>query len=212
MALVYRNGRPYLYRSVRRGGRVTSEYMAGGVDALLIANLEADEQHWKRFDREQARSERKQLDDLDRALDDLAERARDLAREALTAAGYHLHHRSEWRKRRVQDTLKSRNARERMMDNWAVERLIDWAAGKKGNAKTKESLKEELCDVAAESGRAEPKLGRDSARRDAAATCWFAFRLHEAAIRERRDRRKRESRSPSPSTLNVAWIERTADF
>ena len=30
MGLVYRNGRPYLYRSVRRGGRVTSEYLASG--------------------------------------------------------------------------------------------------------------------------------------------------------------------------------------
>ena len=60
-----------------------------GVDAILIAALEADERDWKRFDREQARSERKELDDLERALDELAERARDLAREALTAAGYH---------------------------------------------------------------------------------------------------------------------------
>ena len=42
-----------------------------------------------------------ELDDLERALDELAERARDLAREALTAAGYHQHHRGEWRKRRV---------------------------------------------------------------------------------------------------------------
>ena len=54
MALVHRNGRPYLYRSVRRGGRVTSEYMGGGIDAQLIAALEDDEQLWKRFDREQA--------------------------------------------------------------------------------------------------------------------------------------------------------------
>jgi hypothetical protein len=101
MAVVYRNGRAYLYRSVRRGGRVTSEYMAGGIDAQLIDALEADEREWKRFDREEVRNERKQADDLERALDELAERARDLARDALTAAGYHLHHRGEWRKRRV---------------------------------------------------------------------------------------------------------------
>ncbi len=41
MGLVYRNGRPYLYRSVRRDGRVTSEYVAGGEDAFLIGALEA---------------------------------------------------------------------------------------------------------------------------------------------------------------------------
>jgi hypothetical protein len=72
-----------------------------GTDALLIAALEADEQDWRRFDREQARAERKELGDVERALDDLAEHAQDLARDALTAAGYHRHHRGEWRKRRV---------------------------------------------------------------------------------------------------------------
>ena len=101
MALVYRNGRPYLYRSVRRGRRVTSEYVGRGIDAQLIAALEADERDWIRFDREQALSERKQVDDLERALDELVEQARDLARDALTAAGYHQHNRGEWRKRRV---------------------------------------------------------------------------------------------------------------
>ena len=40
MGLIYRDGRPYLYRSVRRGGRVTSKYLAGGIDAQLIATLE----------------------------------------------------------------------------------------------------------------------------------------------------------------------------
>ena len=148
MALVHRNGRPYFYRSVRRGGRVTSEYMGGGIDAQLIAALEADEQDWKRFDREQARSERKELDDLERALDELAERARDRSREGLIAAGYHLHHRGERRKRRVSRPHEGERLR-RIMDNLAVERLIDWAAGKKGNEKAKVALKEELCDLAA---------------------------------------------------------------
>jgi hypothetical protein len=75
--------------------------MAGGLDALLISALEADEQEWKRLDREQVRKEREELDDLERALDEMAERARDLAREAMTAAGYHQHKRGEWRRRRV---------------------------------------------------------------------------------------------------------------
>src|SRR5262249_1606950 len=37
MALVYRNGRPYLYRSVRRDGRVTSEYRGSGEVAELMS-------------------------------------------------------------------------------------------------------------------------------------------------------------------------------
>jgi hypothetical protein len=72
-----------------------------GNDALLIAALQADGEDWRRFDREQARIERKEFDDLERAVDDLAEHAQDLARNALIAAGYHQHHRGEWRKRRV---------------------------------------------------------------------------------------------------------------
>src|SRR5690348_4950568 len=101
MGLVYRNGRPYFYRSVRRGGRVTSEYVASGIDAQLIAALEADDRDNRRSDREEARAERWEADDLERALDEMAGRARALARDALTAAGYHQHHRGEWRKRRV---------------------------------------------------------------------------------------------------------------
>ncbi len=101
MGLVYRNGRPYLYRSVRRAGRVTSQYTASGIDAFLIAALEESERDERRCELEQIRAERREADDLERALDEMAERARDLAREALTAAGYHQHHRGEWRKRRV---------------------------------------------------------------------------------------------------------------
>ena len=101
MGLVYRNGRPYLYRSVRRAGRVTSQYTASGVDAFLIAALEENERDERRCELEQIRAERREADDLERALDEMAERAGDLARDALTAAGYHQHHRGEWRKRRV---------------------------------------------------------------------------------------------------------------
>jgi hypothetical protein len=101
MALVYRNCRPYLYRSIRRGGRVTSQYLAGGEDAFLIDALERIERDERDSDLRHKRSERKQIDDLERALDELAERARDVAHEALSAAGYHQHHRGEWRKRRV---------------------------------------------------------------------------------------------------------------
>jgi hypothetical protein len=101
VALVYRNGRPYRYRSKRRNGRVTSEYGGSGQTALLIAameTIESDERDWARH---QEREERKRLDDLERDLDTLVGRGRSLAHSALTAAGYHQHHRGEWRRRRV---------------------------------------------------------------------------------------------------------------
>jgi hypothetical protein len=101
MALIHRNGRSYIYRSVRRNGRVTSEYGGSGEDAYLISRLEtiardeADLKHW------QERQKRKELDELEQSLDELAQQAHDLARGALTAAGYHQHNRGKWRKRRV---------------------------------------------------------------------------------------------------------------
>ena len=104
MGLVYKNGRPDLYRSMRRAGRVTSGYLATGIDAPLIAALEADEQDGRRSDREQARAERRGADDLERALDKMAEQAHALACDALLAAGYHQHHRGEWRKGGIPET------------------------------------------------------------------------------------------------------------
>src|SRR5262245_53376505 len=102
MTLVNRNGRPYLYRSVRRDGRATSEYVASGSDALLLARLDRIERDDRDFRRWRELQVRKTLDDLDRALDDLTEQALALARAALTAAGFHQHARSSWRRRRVQ--------------------------------------------------------------------------------------------------------------
>ena len=111
MAIVYRNGRPYLYQSIRRGGRVTSQYMGRGEDALLIGALRDIDREERDYGRHQEREERKEAADLDQALDELAEQARTLAREALSAAGYHQHHRGEWRKRRGNRTAHAQPGR-----------------------------------------------------------------------------------------------------
>ena len=101
MALVHRNGRTYLYRSVRTGGKVTSEYGGSGEPARLIAQMETLERRERDCERQRERDERRELDDLEQALDELVEQAKALARGALAAAGYHQHERGEWRKRRV---------------------------------------------------------------------------------------------------------------
>ena len=93
MALVYRNGRPYLYKSIRRGGRVTSEYRGSGETALIIGMFDVVDTD--------KREEQKDIAEVERALDDLTNRSRSLAREALTVLGYHQHNRGEWRKRRA---------------------------------------------------------------------------------------------------------------
>jgi hypothetical protein len=101
MALIYRDGRPYLYRSLRREGRVTSQYGGSGETALLIAAWETIERDSRDLDRWLEQENRRDLDEVNQALDVMVKRGLALAREALTEAGYHQHHRGEWRRRRV---------------------------------------------------------------------------------------------------------------
>src|SRR5262245_48324919 len=93
MHLVYRNGRPYLYRSVRRNGRVTSEYIISGEPAVSLARRYAQERDADaaRFDADRA---------LEAELEDYCARVEELARATLYANGYHQHHR-QWRRRHV---------------------------------------------------------------------------------------------------------------
>ncbi|MEW4569726.1 hypothetical protein AB1L88_17820 [Tautonia sp. JC769] len=115
MALVFRNGRPYLYRSVRRNGRVTSEFVASGESALLIARMDAIDRDDRDYERWRIREERRKAAERDARLDDLVKQSEALAREALEQAGYHQHHRGEWRRRRVRpcDPDRREAARER---------------------------------------------------------------------------------------------------
>ena len=100
MALVFRNGRPRLQRSVRRNGRATSEYVASGESALLIDQMQAIDRDEKDYERWSERTDREALESSEApfiAYCDLVER---LAHAALRAAGFHQHKR-QWRKRRV---------------------------------------------------------------------------------------------------------------
>jgi hypothetical protein len=99
MALVRRGGKVYLYRSIRRGGRVTSEYVASGPMAELIAEKDRRVRALGRLSAPVDARERRRWEELDRALDALVADARGLAHAALTEAGFHEHKR-QWRKRR----------------------------------------------------------------------------------------------------------------
>ena len=99
MGLIYRDGRPYLYRSKRMGGRVTSEYVASGESAVLIAQMEAIERGERDDQRDKIRAELAALEADESHLLDYFNRVEDLARAALYAAGFHRPKR-EWRRRR----------------------------------------------------------------------------------------------------------------
>src|SRR3954465_10563154 len=68
---------------------------------------------------------------------------------------------------------------ERMMDRWATSKLNDWAAGRKGNEKTKEAMGDELAEAAAEFAGPSP-TPLEATLAQTAAILWFALGLHEA--------------------------------
>src|SRR4051794_13940276 len=89
MGYIRRNGRAYYIRSIRRGGKVTSEYIGTGEVAEAVALLDRDFRSLIRLRRLEIQEERLERTDADRA-----ERARLRAlRERLheadrTIAGY----------------------------------------------------------------------------------------------------------------------------
>jgi hypothetical protein len=100
MAIVYRNGRAYAYQSVRRNGRVTSEYQGSGSIALLRRSFETIVREQKDAERFHRQAEQESLQAAEQHLIDYFDRIEELVRDALLAAGYHQHKR-QWRKRRV---------------------------------------------------------------------------------------------------------------
>jgi hypothetical protein len=65
------------------------------------------------------------------------------------------------------------------MDYWAMGKLIDWAAGRKGSDKTKKDLRAEIEKLVADLAGPNPTAA-EFVLAQTAATCWFAFRLYEA--------------------------------
>jgi hypothetical protein len=99
MSLVMRGTRPYLYRSVRRNGRVTSVYGGSGAVAELAAQIDSIRRQSDRERRAAEKAERARIAAEDAPAIELFRAVETTAREALLASGYYLHRRSEWRRR-----------------------------------------------------------------------------------------------------------------
>ncbi len=91
----------YYTRSRRVGGRVTREYVGTGLGGKL-AEIEDKEARARRDDaRHILRTEQERWDTVDAALSKTFHETEALTRCALVLAGYHQHHRGEWRKWRA---------------------------------------------------------------------------------------------------------------
>ena len=98
-----RGNNRYYYQKIRIGGRVFSQYVGNGETAQLISQIEESRQEIAEWRARDERLEREAMRDLARTPPDVQQvlqEARRATAEALTAAGYHQHHRGEWRKKR----------------------------------------------------------------------------------------------------------------
>jgi hypothetical protein len=99
MALVIRGGRTYWYKSVRKGGRVTSEYRGGGEFAALAGRLEAIEHEERRTRACDDKARRARLEAEDRPIIEMFRAVEFVARATLESRGCYLHRGHEWRRR-----------------------------------------------------------------------------------------------------------------
>jgi hypothetical protein len=110
MAIAWVNGRPYLRRSVRRGGIVTSQYLGSGEAARLLAFLHAERrqgaEEGTRRGRASDAAEAAGLDAAAAAVAGVADAARSAAHEFLAAVGFHRHDRGAWRRRRMDNEVR----------------------------------------------------------------------------------------------------------
>jgi hypothetical protein len=93
-------GRRYYYRSHRVGQRVLKEYLGGEGVGDVAEEIDVERRAARDADRERERQLLREFDETEGPLSTLDAIAETVSRLALEAAGYHRHHRGEWRKRR----------------------------------------------------------------------------------------------------------------
>ena len=91
----------YYTRSRRVGGRVVREYVGTGLAAALAAELDAQERVEREARREALRATQTEWESVDARVDEVFQKTTTMTRLALVLAGYHQHHRGEWRRRRT---------------------------------------------------------------------------------------------------------------
>lgn len=94
-----RRGRRYYYRARKVGGRVIKLYVGAGPQAELAALRDGLAQEDRRITSAARREARVALAAVDNPLEAFAGSVETLTRSSLLLAGYHQHHRGEWRRR-----------------------------------------------------------------------------------------------------------------
>src|SRR5262249_28978696 len=104
MALIIRGGCTFYLRSVRRGGRVTSEYVGSGELAWLADARARDRKDEREARRRPMAARLARMDRMAATIETYGTLADHVFRVAMEAAGFHQHKRGEWRRRRMNAT------------------------------------------------------------------------------------------------------------
>lgn len=88
----------YYVRKRRVGGRPASEYIGAGLAGVLAAELDSEDRAEREAKRDSLRAEQERWEAVDAAIAEVCEATDLTARAALVLAGYHQHHRGEWRR------------------------------------------------------------------------------------------------------------------
>jgi len=92
--------RGYFYSARKINGRVVRSYVGSGKVAELAAELDVIERESRVIKKAEVKIELDRVAALDESVDEFDSLVEQLALAALDAAGFHRHHRGEWRKRR----------------------------------------------------------------------------------------------------------------
>ena len=101
-----KRGGLYYTRSRKVRGRVVREYVGGGLAGQLAATTDAEQRAERQARAKALRDERTRLETADASVVMLCEVVEALVRETLMQAGYHQHHRGEWRRKREEIQIK----------------------------------------------------------------------------------------------------------
>jgi hypothetical protein len=101
MAWETRHGDRYYYRARWVNGRVVKEYLGAGPIGELAAQADELDRAERRAEREEEDAALEPLDAASALLGELGAGLAAAVAATMTAAGYHRHHRGEWRRRRT---------------------------------------------------------------------------------------------------------------
>lgn len=179
------NGNRYYYVNVRAGGRRATRYVGPGERGWNAARAVASRRRRREMERRRDRAEREHAAEVERGLDAVTREAVDAGVAAIEAAGWHRHHRGEWRRRQkggevVSEVLQVQRG-DPIMDRWAVMSLVKSAAHSEASETTRDALRTDI-EVTARLLAGENPSPVEEMLATTAALAHFALRLAESQL------------------------------